>query len=314
MRTFTRGLVSVVIPAFNARRFVADAVRSALGQAYQPTEVIVVDDGSTDDTAAVAMSAGDRVRVVRQANQGLSGARNSGIEASSGEFVAFLDADDAWLNTKLSRQVDLLRARPEVGLVHTQVLDWDGAERRVPRRFAGDPQREAYVGDCTDKLALRNGLIVSSVMVRREWLDRVGTFDRRITRPTVQDYDLWLRLAAAGCAFAVVDEPLALYRVHSANASGNTFMMEQDELAMLTRAASSNGQLGDSRGLRRRLRGRLRELNFDLAYSCRQRGERAAARRYAARALRLGEVGAARLWLSTWLPVAAADPRTTAAV
>jgi len=120
--------VSVVIPAYNAAWCVAKAIESVLVQEGADFEIIVVDDGSTDDTAAVLARYGDAIRVVRQRNQGLSAARNAGIRAAQGEFVAFLDADDWWLAGKLGQQLALMHTRPELGFCSTaaRVEDPDG--------------------------------------------------------------------------------------------------------------------------------------------------------------------------------------------
>lgn len=122
-------LVSVVMPAFNVAWCVRRAIDSVLTQTYLRHEIIVIDDGSTDDTASVLASYGDRIRVISQTNRGMSAARNRGIDAARGTLVAFLDADDYWLSEKLARQVELLQRRPEVGFCSTaaSVVNPEGA-------------------------------------------------------------------------------------------------------------------------------------------------------------------------------------------
>src|SRR5687768_199170 len=112
--------VSVIIPTYNSGSLVVQAVEGVLAQTRQAEEVIVVDDGSTDDTAERLQQFGERIRVVRQANGGVATARNAGLRASSGDLVAFLDADDAWHPQKLERQIALLQQHPEFGLLATQ--------------------------------------------------------------------------------------------------------------------------------------------------------------------------------------------------
>ena len=110
--------ISVIIPAYNYARYLAEAIDSALGQTYAPLEVIVVDDASTDDTPRVLAAYGQRIRAIRQPNGGAGAARNTGIAAARGEYVAFLDADDVWLPRKLELQMALFDADPALGLIH----------------------------------------------------------------------------------------------------------------------------------------------------------------------------------------------------
>src|SRR3954470_1810603 len=113
--------VSVIIPTYNYARYLPQAIDSALGQTHAPLEVIVVDDGSTDDTPRVLEAYASRIRVIRQANQGAGAARNAGIAAARGEYVAFLDSDDLWRRDKLELQLARFREEPDLGLVHAGV-------------------------------------------------------------------------------------------------------------------------------------------------------------------------------------------------
>ncbi|MBI4530243.1 MAG: glycosyltransferase family 2 protein, partial [Candidatus Latescibacteria bacterium] len=125
--------VSVIIPTYNRSRFVCEAVASALAQSQPPSEVIVIDDGSTDDTAAVLHRRyGDRIRYIQQDRRGKSAARNSGAQRATGHYLAFLDSDDLWTPTKLERQLRLLEADPAFSLVHcfTKVVDTEGREHQ----------------------------------------------------------------------------------------------------------------------------------------------------------------------------------------
>jgi len=117
--------VSIVIPAHNAARYVGQAIESVLGQTFGDNEVILVDDGSTDDTASVIEGFGSEIRQIRQANSGVSVARNRGIAESTGRYVAFLDADDTWMPEKLARQLDALRRQPGHGLAYSALLVTD---------------------------------------------------------------------------------------------------------------------------------------------------------------------------------------------
>ncbi len=175
---------SVIIPAFNSAACVGRAIESALTQSHAPFEILVVDDGSIDATAEVAESYGQPVRVLRQANGGPAAARNAGAAVAKGDWLAFLDADDAWLPGKLAAQAPLTDGA-RVGVVHAragQDVTWD------------------YVISF-DTLWRRNQLINSATVVRKSAFTEVGGFDEDRTLISVEDYNLWLRLAAAGWEF-----------------------------------------------------------------------------------------------------------------
>jgi glycosyltransferase involved in cell wall biosynthesis len=218
--------VSVVIPTYNAAELVCETVRSALAQTAPPAEVIVIDDGSSDDTRQRLASFGKPVRYIYQENQGVSAARNRGIHESTGEFIAFLDADDVWHPRKLERQVAVLNAHPEFALVGTRVVDWPG------ENFPPDPENEAASPSIVplEKLAVRNYLVTSSVMVRRAVLGQVGDFDRSLHGP--EDYDLWLRVAQLA-AVANLPLPLTGYRDVQGSISKQAVRMEAGMQAIL---------------------------------------------------------------------------------
>lgn len=206
-----RPRVSVVIPAYNAARYLPQAIDSVLAQTFRDYEVIVVDDGSTDDTPRVLSWYEDEVAVIRQPNQGRAAARNAGIAAARGEYIAFLDADDLWLPEKLERQLALFRRRPEIGWAYCDYrrLNEKGPEETTYLRRRGlQPPPEGWI---LPELLATGVAWTMTVVVRRECFGRVGLFDPSF--PVAQDYDMWLRLAAeyeVGC----VNEPLALYRRH----------------------------------------------------------------------------------------------------
>lgn len=200
-------LVSVVIPAYNQSQFLADAVHSVLCQTLDDLEVIVVDDGSTDDTAQVASGIRDpRVRYIYQENRGLSAARNTGIRASTGKYLSFLDCDDLFAPSKLEWLTRALEERPDAGLAAGQAVPIDEEGGRVGAIFDTPPS------DDPSKLLLGNPLHVGSVLLVKEWQERVGYFDEDLR--SYEDWDLWLRLACAGCRFEWVPKPVSLYRFH----------------------------------------------------------------------------------------------------
>ncbi|HEX4612249.1 MAG TPA: glycosyltransferase family A protein [Urbifossiella sp.] len=194
--------VSVVIPTYNSGPLVVEAVESALGQTAPPHEVIVVDDGSTDDTADRLARFGGRVRYVRQANARVAAARNAGLRAATGDAVAFLDADDAWHPEKLARQTAALAADPSLGLLATRVFPWPGP---YP-----DPGVSPDVKTIqTEAMLPVNPITTSSVLVRRTVLDQAGEFDRELFGP--EDYDLWLRCSRVA-GVGILQQPLTGYR------------------------------------------------------------------------------------------------------
>lgn len=202
--------VSVIIPTYNRAHLVSRAIRSVLGQTYQDFEIIVVDDASVDGTEEVVKSFDDpRISYIRhEQNQGGSAARNTGIRAARGEYIAFLDSDDEWLAEKLKRQIVCLRGDPvRVGAVYTgRIYVMEGQVVKTVRPTLGGDLRSALLA----------GNIVgttSSVVVRRTYLEQAGLFDE--TLPAAQDADLWIRLSDI-CLFGVISDPLVRFHVDAA--------------------------------------------------------------------------------------------------
>ncbi|QDV39707.1 glycosyltransferase family 2 protein [Tautonia plasticadhaerens] len=256
-----RQTVSVIIPTYNSGSFVTAAVESALGQSVQPFEIIVIDDGSTDATSHVLKPYMGSIRYYQQPNAGLSAARNRGIAAAMGDLIAFLDADDIWLPNKLALQMETLEKHPEAALVHSDVYFWDN---ETGERAIRNKMRHGYTGRCYHQFFRRNAVCPSTVLVRRECLDRIGGFDEQIRRPTTQDYDLWWRIARR-YDLAYLDRPTVLYRLHSGNASKQTLMMVEDELYVVLKALSEDSQLAQSLGFRE-TNDRLFGLYFSIGY------------------------------------------------
>lgn len=200
-------LISVIIPAYNQGRFLGDAVRSVLNQTYASLEVIVVDDGSTDDTADVARSFKDRrLCYVYQDNRGLSGARNTGIRQARGTYISYLDSDDLFLPRKLALLLRKIEEEPALGFVAGQAVPINAEGAPVGEVFAKEPPQDPK------DLLLNNPFHVGSVLVSMDWQRRVGFFDESLR--SYEDWDMWLRLALAGCEMGWVDEPVSLYRFH----------------------------------------------------------------------------------------------------
>ena len=254
-------LVSVIIPTYNSGHFVSAAIQSALAQTYQPLEVIVVDDGSTDDTKERISAWEGSIHYVRQPNRGPAAARNRGITLARGDLIAFLDADDVWLPQKLQKQVELLRHRPEAGMVHSALYYWnEGTDNREVRN---DSHSEKH-GHCYQSFFDRCGVTPSTIIVRREVLARIGGFDESIRRPSTEDYDLCFRIARY-YELAYIDEPLILYRLHAANGSKNTATLLESQLYVLEKALSADPDLARMLG-RRAVNSRVFHLLFSLGY------------------------------------------------
>jgi glycosyltransferase involved in cell wall biosynthesis len=212
-----RPLVSVVVPAYNCARYVAEALRSALEQQYNPVEIIVVNDGSTDDTPEVIRTFGDRITLINQSNAGAAAARNAAIEKARGDYIAFLDSDDLWLPGKLAAQVSYLEAHPEIGMVYSAWSEWrtDSTGQFEPPAQPGkaitvaiDPMTSGWL---YNRLLLGCIIHTTTVMIRSEIVKQVGTFDVSLRRG--QDYDYWLRVSRV-TPIHKLQNRLSLYRIH----------------------------------------------------------------------------------------------------
>jgi glycosyltransferase involved in cell wall biosynthesis len=233
--------VSVVIATRNYGHYLAGAIHSVLKQTVSDLEVIVVDDGSTDDTADVIRPflVDSRVRYLRTDGLGQSRAKNLGILQARGPLVAFLDGDDEWLPTKLERQLPQF-AEPTIGVVYSRRTLMDSAGREL----RASPATLAR-GNIYDIMLVQNPICFSSVVVRKEVFEAVGLFDP--TLPLAIDYDLWLRVARH-FAFDYVDEPLVRYRTGHANLSSRITERLAGVLAILRRSLGRrrNAETADS--------------------------------------------------------------------
>lgn len=217
--------VAVIIPTFNHAGAIARAVQSVLDQSHPPAEVIVVDDGSTDNTSEALAGFGEAVRVVRQENSGVAAARNLGVRMTTAPLLAFVDADDAWRPTKLERQVERIVARPALGLVTCSLEEVDESGRPLGQRIVG---RGGWIG--ADLLLLREGVAHASgstVLIPRRAFESVGGYDERLS--TSADWDLSVRIAARYPA-DFVSEPLVLYTLREGGMHLNVASMERDTM------------------------------------------------------------------------------------
>lgn len=227
----TPPLVSAVIPNYNYGRYLRESVESALEQTHPRMEVIVVDDGSTDDSLTVLKTFGDRIIVLNGGHKGVSAARNLGITHSSGDFVAFLDADDRWRPDKTERQ--LLLFSDNVGLVHSGLRHIDDSGRPLGLRLDG------MEGDILVEHALLQKTTISgggsTALLRRSVFDRIGGFAEELS--TSADWDMWRRVS---CCYQIgmVPEALADYRLHGSSMHRNLGLFEHDMLLSFARMFS----------------------------------------------------------------------------
>ena len=191
--------VSVIIPVFNGERFLAEAIESVLAQDYDPLEIIIIDDGSTDNTPRIAAGYADRIRYVRQKNGGPAAARNTGLLHSHGGAVSFLDADDLWTPGKLMSQVANLSERASVDIVlgHLQRIKWARAQE--------------FECHGTPELSLNLG----ASLIRRQAFDVVGTFDESLR--LADDWDWYMRARELGLSILVQQDVVLFYRRHEDN-------------------------------------------------------------------------------------------------
>jgi len=209
-----QSLVSIIIPAYNVEGFIKNAINSALNQTYSNIEIVVIDDGSTDKTKEVLNSyiTSRKIKYIYQANQGLAGARNSGICESHGKYIALLDADDEFLPEKIEKQISALEANPDYGICYCDIIHFFEGN---PRRFYH--HRYTYQsGNLFEPLLEKQFINPLSVVIKKDILDKWGVFDPELRH--TEDWELWLRLAHRGVKFYYLDEPLALYQVRT---SGN---------------------------------------------------------------------------------------------
>jgi GT2 family glycosyltransferase len=232
-----RPLVTVIIPAYNAARFIRPTIDSVLDQTFQDFEFIVVDDGSTDDTADVVRSYEPRLRYLWKANGGQSSSRNVGIREARGEFIAFLDHDDLWYPEKLARQVALMQAAPRLGVVTTGSVLFDDH---------GDLQTEIPVLPATSGPALLARLLLgnvigscSKVLVRSACFRELGAFDEQLRM--AEDWEMWYRIGLR-YDIVVIPEPLIRYRIHQGNFSSHSARLNlANEMVFLQRAFAEPG-------------------------------------------------------------------------
>jgi glycosyltransferase involved in cell wall biosynthesis len=264
--TEAKSLVSVIIPAHNSAKFVAEALNGVLGQTYRRFEVIVVDDGSVDDTRGVVEGFGEQIRYLYQDNRGPAAARNTGIRSSKGEFVCFLDADDAWTLNKLEMQVRFMEEHSDVGLLFADATELEELTVLKPSilatmQFGADALAQRPVTQAFRKLIVENFVPTSTVMIRRSCLAQTGLFDEELQN--AEDREMWLRLAAASTV-ACLPQVLAKKRSHGANISSRTERALRSRIKVWDKARREFPGLAPPAVYHQMLAGAYQELGYLL--------------------------------------------------
>jgi glycosyltransferase involved in cell wall biosynthesis len=246
---------SVIIAAFNVADVIGEAIESALAQTRPPYEIVVCDDGSTDELSAALEPYRERIRLIRKDNGGEASAKNAAARAASGDFVVILDADDVFLPGRLEALADLAVARPDLDILTTDaLLTVDGRELR--RCYSGG---WTFAVDDQRREILRRNFVFGLAAVRRERLLADGGFDESILWTT--DWDRWLRLVLEGSKVGAVAEPLALYRLRETSLSASRDNLVRGKIATLEKAREHPALRDDERPvLEKALGGYRREL------------------------------------------------------
>lgn len=228
-------LVSIIVPAYNAAKYLRMALDSALGQTYSDREILAVDDGSTDTTPQILAQYGNSIRVVRQANKGSAAACNAGVAMAQGQWVAFLDADDVWLPNKLARQIELCG---DAVISHTESVCFGDALPYEVRRSSFEPP---YFGHVLRELLIRNFITKSTVLMRRKVFLDIGGFDESYA--AVEDWPFFLKVCAEH-QLGYLPEAVVRYRVHKNSKSMQGRTTLPDHLRIINEAFSTEDGVG----------------------------------------------------------------------
>ncbi|MBL1265000.1 glycosyltransferase family 2 protein [Methylomicrobium sp. RS1] len=225
--------ISAIIPAYNSAEFIADAVRSILMQTHPVLEIIVVDDGSTDATAEIVVNLPGPIKYIKQQNQGPSAARNTGIKAAGGDWIAFLDADDQWTTDKIEKQINLLKTYPSLALIAGDMTEIDHEDRIITQSvLAKHNLLEKFqhlngkaIPNALSELVTKNFIPTGTVLVNKTTLIEAGLFNQTIRFG--EDLELWARIATK-YPISCIPEILMLRRQHGNNATQMTAALLDD--------------------------------------------------------------------------------------
>ncbi|CAM3290235.1 glycosyltransferase family 2 protein [Sporolactobacillus spathodeae] len=217
--------ISVIIPTYNRGQFAVEAINSILAQTYTDYEIIVVDDGSTDDTKEKMKAFGNQIRYIYQANKGPSAARNTGIQQANGTYLAFCDSDDRFLPTKLEKQMHFIKKNPNCCFLYTWYYNVNekGVITKLRKPFTCNTKEQLQYFLFARRFTIRT----STVLVHKKCFDQVGSFNENYWYS--QDWDMWLRLAASYQGYCL-EEPLSEYWLHGENRSSLRVKIHHPEI------------------------------------------------------------------------------------
>jgi len=300
---------SIIIPTHNGDQYIGQTVDSALAQTYGDVEVIVVDDGSTDDTRQVLAQYGSQICYIHQENRGPAAARNVGFAAAQGEYLLFLDSDDLIPPDKLTRQINFLEAHPNYQIVYSawQFISSDGA------RIIGEV-RPGKEGNLLKDILCRSFVIVSpgAVVLRRECLEKGGLFDESLALMGSEDTDLWLRLATAGYTFGYINQPLLQYRVRRGSMSSRITRQIYSRSARLDKYFANPNLPEEIKKLKAET---YSIFQFEIAANYFRINNPAQGRAHLQQAIKECPVLAQNInWILEWLAASVLEPQTTDAI
>src|SRR5574341_182862 len=262
--------VSVIIPCYNNEPYLRECLDSVLNQTFSDYEVIVVDDGSTDGTEVIIQNYLPRVKYLRQSNQGPAAARNAGIEAASGEYIAFQDADDIWYPEKLEAQVKFMEANPRFAWIYSEMCTFNDRQILQASWFSDRPTHQ---GKVFEQLINNNFIPTITVMIKKETLLSMNCFD--VNLRSCEDKDIWLRLAWK-YEIGRLNKVLAKRRFHSHNLCRDNRLMIASEVEVMRKLRKMTSDLR----LQRILENKISKLHFELGYFYFARNELARAREF----------------------------------
>lgn len=223
-------LVTILIPAYNASPYISESLESALGQTYEALEIMVVDDGSTDNTEELVREFGDKVVYLKKENGGPSSARNYGIARAKGEYIAFLDADDLWYPEKIAIQIEAFQNEPELGMTYCNMQPINKEDVLTYVKPYPEAVSQRFSGDVFYKLFMFNFIPTPTVMVKKEVFEKAGLFPEHLRFS--EDYHMWLRICAYYKA-RHIDQVLAYRRIHQGQASNDLDELYKGELRVI---------------------------------------------------------------------------------
>ena len=258
--------VSIIIPAYNSERYIGDSLQSVFDQTFHDYQVIVVDDGSTDETKARVLVAPGPVEYIHQSNQGPAAARNTGISAAKGDLICFLDADDSWAPDKLETQVEFMDLNPDVGLVFADEEEFDDVGVQcvsllAKSSFHAELMAGNVVAEPFQKLLLENFIPTSMVMVRTACFKTAGLFDVELKGP--EDRDMWSRIAVSA-PIACIPRVLGRKRVVASSVSRDAETTLRSRIRLWTKARTLFPELAPVRTINALLAPTYVQLGFIL--------------------------------------------------